>query len=87
MVSLIVEYHHYKIFTFYSPSLISNTWGHLYIYKQPSCHYFFLEMRMMMMMMMILIMMISGVPGEEDQRSRQRTAVCHEGPEEGHPER
>lgn len=29
----------------------------------------------------------SGVSGEKDQRSGQRTAVCHEGPEEGHAER
>uniref|UniRef100_A0A7N8XR14 Ribosomal protein S6 kinase, polypeptide 2 n=1 Tax=Mastacembelus armatus TaxID=205130 RepID=A0A7N8XR14_9TELE len=27
---------------------------------------------------------LSGVSGEKDQRSGQRTAVCHEGPEESH---
>ena len=30
---------------------------------------------------------ISGVSGEEDQRTGQRTAICHEGPEESHSER
>lgn len=29
----------------------------------------------------------SGVSGEKDQRSGQRAAVCHEGPEESHAER
>lgn len=44
-------------------------------------------MMTMMAMMMMMIMMIPGVSGEEDQRSGQRTAVCHEGPEESHIER
>ena len=31
--------------------------------------------------------MCPGVLGEEDQRGRQRSSLCHEGPEESHPER
>lgn len=32
-------------------------------------------------------MPVAGVSGEEDQRSGQRTALCHEGPEESYSER
>lgn len=32
-------------------------------------------------------MLVAGVSGEEDQRSGQRTALCHEGPEESYSER
>lgn len=39
------------------------------------------------MIIMMMLMMIPGVSGEEDQRSGQRAAVCHEGPEESHTER
>lgn len=38
-------------------------------------------------MIIMMMVIISGVSGEEDQRSGQRTAVCHEGPEESHTER
>lgn len=34
-----------------------------------------------------LMMLIAGVSGEEDQRSGQRTALCHESPEESYSER
>lgn len=33
------------------------------------------------------MMLVAGVSGEEDQRSGQRTALCHEGPEESYSER
>lgn len=33
------------------------------------------------------IMLVAGVSGEEDPRSGQRTAVCHEGPEKSYSER
>lgn len=39
------------------------------------------------MIIKVMVMIIPGVSGEEDQRSGQRTAVCHEGPEESHTER
>lgn len=32
-------------------------------------------------------MLVAGVSGAEDQRSGQRTALCHEGPEESYSER
>lgn len=34
-----------------------------------------------------MMMMLAGVPGEEDQRTGQRAALCHEGPEESNVER
>lgn len=38
-------------------------------------------------MVVMAMMLVAGVSGEEDQRSGQRTALCHEGPEESYSER
>lgn len=46
-----------------------------------------LMMKIMMPVEVKLIMLIAGVSGEEDQRSGQRTALCHEGPEKSYSER